>query len=66
MDNFNSISHPKTDVKKERLNKIMEDMLWVFILHVKGSWRDHLPFVEFSYNNYQSSIYMAPFKVYYG
>ena len=37
------------------------------IIDFKGSWDEHLPFVEFSYNNsYQLSIAMAPFEALYG
>ena len=33
----------------------------------KGSWDDHLPLIEFAYNNsYHSSIQMAPFEALYG
>ena len=33
----------------------------------RGSWEDHLPTVEFTYNNsYQTSIQMAPFEALYG
>ena len=33
----------------------------------KGSWEEHLPLVEFSYNNsYQASIQMAPYEALYG
>ena len=33
----------------------------------KGSWDDHLIFIEFSYNNsYHSSIQMAPYEALYG
>ena len=32
-----------------------------------GSWEDHLPLVEFAYNNsYHSAIQMAPFEALYG
>ena len=42
-------------------------MLWAFILDLKGSWEEHLPLVEFSYNNsYQASIQMAPYEALYG
>ncbi|XP_070045399.1 uncharacterized protein [Nicotiana tomentosiformis] len=35
--------------------------------HFKGSWDDHLPLVEFSYNNsYHASIEMAPLEALYG
>jgi len=37
------------------------------VLDLKGGWEEHLPLVEFSYNNsYHSSIGMAPFEVLYG
>ena len=43
--------------------KILEDMLRACILDHKGSWEEHLPLVEFAYNNsYQASIQMAPYK----
>ena len=37
------------------------------MIDFKGSWDDHLPLIEFAYNNgYHSSISMAPFKALYG
>jgi hypothetical protein len=42
-------------------------MLRACALDFGGSWEEHLPLVEFSYNNsYQSSIQMAPFEALYG
>jgi hypothetical protein len=42
-------------------------MLRVCALDFRGSWEEHLPLAEFSYNNsYQSSIQMAPFEPLYG
>ena len=36
-------------------------MLRAYVLDHKGSWEEHLPLVEFVYNNsYQVSIHMAP------
>ena len=41
-------------------------MLREFILDLKGSWEEHLPLVEFAYNNsYQASIQMAPYDALY-
>lgn len=55
--------HPQTDGQTERVNQVMEDMLRACILDFKGSWEDHLPLIEFSYNNsYHSSIGMAPYE----
>ena len=34
---------------------------------LKGSWEEHLPLMEFAYNNsYQASIQMTPYKALYG
>jgi hypothetical protein len=42
-------------------------MLRACALDFGGSWEEHLPPAEFSYNNsYQSSIEMAPFEALYG
>ena len=42
-------------------------MLRACVLDFKGSWDDHLPLIEFSYNNsFHSSICMAPFEALYG
>ena len=42
-------------------------MLRACALDFGGSWNEHLPLAEFSYNNsYQSSIKMPPFEALYG
>ena len=42
-------------------------MLRACVLDLKGSWEEHLPLVEFAYNNsYQLSIQMAPYEALYG
>ena len=42
-------------------------MLRACVLDLKGSWEEHLPLVEFTYNNsYQASIKMAPYEALYG
>ena len=42
-------------------------MLRVCAIYFKGSWDDHLPLIEFAYNNnYHSNIQMAPFEAIYG
>ena len=58
--------HLQTDGQSERTIQILEDMLREFILDIKGSWEEHLPLVEFAYNNnYQVSIQMTPYKALY-
>ncbi|KAI3792250.1 hypothetical protein L2E82_06124 [Cichorium intybus] len=59
--------HPQTDGQSERTIQTLEDMLRACIIDFGGSWEDHLPLVEFAYNNtYHSSIQMAPFEALYG
>ena len=46
---------------------MLEDMLRACVLAHKGSWKEHLPLVEFTYyNSYQASIQMAPYEALYG
>ena len=46
---------------------MLEDMLRVCVLDHKGSLEEHLPLVEFAYNNsYQASIQMTPYEELYG
>ena len=36
-------------------------------MDIKGNWDDHLPLIEFAYNNsYHSSIQMASYEALYG
>jgi hypothetical protein len=62
-----SAYHPQTSGQTERVNQILEDMLWACVLEFPQKWDDCLPLAEFSYNNsYQESIKMAPFEALYG
>ena len=46
---------------------MLEDMQRACVLDHKGSREEHLPLVEFAYNNsYQASIQMAPYEALYG
>ncbi|WMV18705.1 hypothetical protein MTR67_012090 [Solanum verrucosum] len=55
------------DGQAERTIQTLEDMLRACVIDFKGNWDDHLPLIEFSYNNsYHSSIAMAPFEALYG
>nr|GFA28268.1 putative reverse transcriptase domain-containing protein [Tanacetum cinerariifolium] len=59
--------HPKTDDQSERTILTLEDMLRACVIDFEGSWDQHLPLVEFSYNNsYHASIKAAPFEALYG
>ena len=43
--------HPQTDGQTKRTIQILEDMLRACVLDLKGSWEEHLPLIEFAYNN---------------
>ena len=59
--------HPQTDSQSERTIQVLEGMLRACVLDHKGSWEEHLPLVEFAYNNiYQESVQMAPYEALYG
>ena len=49
--------HPQTDGQSERTIQVLEDMPRACVLDYNGTWEEHLPLVEFAYNNsYQASI----------
>nr|GEU46492.1 putative reverse transcriptase domain-containing protein [Tanacetum cinerariifolium] len=59
--------HPQTDGQSERTIQTLEDMLRACVIEFGKGWVNHLPLVEFSYNNsYHASIKAAPFKELYG
>nr|GEX75021.1 hypothetical protein [Tanacetum cinerariifolium] len=59
--------HLKTDGQSERTIQTLEDMLRACAIDFGKGWVNHLPLVEFSYNNsYHASIKAAPFEALYG
>ena len=64
--NFSTTYHPQIDGNTERVNKIVEDMLRMYVMNNPMKWEDYLHLVEFAYNNgYQYSTKMSPFEVLY-
>ncbi|GJZ24351.1 putative reverse transcriptase domain-containing protein [Tanacetum coccineum] len=58
--------HPQIDGQSERTIQTLEDMLRACAIDFGKGWVNHLPLVEFSYNNnYHASIKSAPFKALY-
>ena len=56
---MSTVFHPLKDGQSERTIQVLEDMLRACVLDLKGSWKEHLPLMEFAYNNsYQASIQM--------
>jgi hypothetical protein len=67
--NINLITtyHPQLDGKIERVNRIIQDMLRIYVMDNPYKWEDYLHLVEFAYNNgYQASLRMSPFEALYG
>ena len=42
---------PQKNGQPKRTIQVLEDMLGACVLDHKGSWDEHLPLVEFAYNN---------------
>nr|GFA64888.1 putative reverse transcriptase domain-containing protein [Tanacetum cinerariifolium] len=59
--------HPETDGQSERTIQTLEDMLRTCEIDFGKGWVNHLPLVEFSYNNsYHASIKAVPFEALFG
>ena len=55
--NLSNAFNPSTDGKAERTIQTLDDMLRACVIEFRGNCDDHLPLLEFSYNNrYHSSI----------
>ncbi|XP_070057139.1 uncharacterized protein [Nicotiana tomentosiformis] len=56
----------QTDEQVEHTILMHEDILRACVIDFKGSWDNHLPLIEFTYNNsYHASIHMASFEALY-
>nr|GEZ29592.1 putative reverse transcriptase domain-containing protein [Tanacetum cinerariifolium] len=59
--------HPQIDRQSERTIQTLKDMLRACAIDFGKGWVNHLPLVEFSYNNnYHASLKAAPFEALYG
>ncbi|GJR63146.1 putative reverse transcriptase domain-containing protein [Tanacetum coccineum] len=64
---MSTVYHPQIDGQSERTIQTLEDMLRACAIDFGKGWVNHLPLVEFSYNNsYHASIKAAPFEALYG
>ena len=64
--NLSTTFHPCTDGQAECTIQFLEDMLKTCVIDFKGNCDDHLPLIEFAYNNsYHSSIQIATDEVLY-
>jgi hypothetical protein len=59
--------HPQTDGQRERVNRVLEDMLRHYVSPVQDDWDDLLDCAEFAVNNaWQESIKNTPFFLNFG
>ncbi|CAN1167912.1 Transposon Tf2-6 polyprotein [Linum perenne] len=64
---FTSAYHLESDGQTEITILTLEELLRSCVTDWKGSWVDHLPLIEFAYNNqYHSSLGVAPYEALYG
>jgi hypothetical protein len=57
--NFSTTYHPESDGQTERVNRVIEDILRMYVMDKPSKWEDYLHLVEFAYNNgYQASLKM--------
>ena len=60
---FSTTYHPQIDGHIERVNRILEDMLRMYVMHQQRKWEEYIPLFWFKYNNgYEDSLRMSPFK----
>ena len=65
--NLSTVFHPQIDGQEERTIHTLEYMLRTCVIDFKGNWDDHLPLIEFAYNNSNhSSIHVVPYVALYG
>jgi hypothetical protein len=61
--NLSTTYHPESYGKTKRSNRIIEDMLKMYMMDQRSKWQDYIHLFEFSYNNgYQASMKMSPFE----
>ncbi|GKF34233.1 putative reverse transcriptase domain-containing protein [Tanacetum coccineum] len=64
---MSTVYYPQTDGQSKRTIQTIEDMLRACMIDFRKGWVNHLPLVEFSYNNsYHAGIKAAPFEALYG
>jgi hypothetical protein len=65
--NFSTTYHLESDGQIERVNRVIEDMMIMYVMDQPSRLEDYLHLVEFVYNNgYHASLKMSPFEALYG
>ncbi|MBW0505949.1 hypothetical protein O181_045664 [Austropuccinia psidii MF-1] len=59
--------HPETDGQKERVKRILEQYLWMYVSYHQDDWNTWLSLAEFAYNDSDHcSTKQSPFFTVYG
>jgi hypothetical protein len=59
---FSTTYHPESDGQTERVNRVIEDILRMYVMDKPSRLEDYLHFLKFAYNNgYHASLKMSPF-----
>ena len=65
--NMSTAFHPQSDGQSERSFRTLQQMLRAFVSPRQDDWAEHLPLLEFAYNNSkQASTGFTPFEMCYG
>jgi hypothetical protein len=65
--NFSIDYHPESYEQIKRVNRVIEDILRMYVMDKPSRWEDYLHLVEFAYNNgYHVLLKMIPFEALYG
>ena len=65
--NLSTTYHTESDGQTKRTNRIIEDILRMYVMDQPSKWEDCIHLVEFAYNNgYQASQKIILFEALYG
>jgi hypothetical protein len=65
--NLSTTYHLESNGQTSMTNKIIEDILRMYVMDQPSKWEYYIHLVEFSYNNgYQASLKMGPIEALYG
>jgi hypothetical protein len=65
--NISILYHLESEGKTDRTNRIIKDILRMYVMDQPSKCEDYIHLVEFAYNNgYQASLKMSPFEALYG
>lgn len=64
---FTSAFHPESNSQTEATNSTILDLLRSYTIENQANWDQHLPLLQFAYNNTpHSATQKAPFEIVYG